>query len=534
MNTPKLNNALVSAVTRSSTVRSELAPGTSAADFSQLLGAKREQISTSAALQNARRPETTTSGRAPVADVGAKSDAPVRSSENRQVEDTNDRPSRQSDSARDAAPANERTRSTAAGNGDAVQVRESARDGSEAPAVERPEQSAENANAIAETPVHTDAVAAQAQTPAQLQQAAQSGTILAAAMHTALQATASEEAGIVVPAALAGAGSTGTHAAAQSAPAPAALANPLGLPAMAAAADPALTAAPLDAAGVPVAAQTAVGNQALAATTAAAQAPASAPGWKLPELAIAPAGNAAAATPVQDIQAVTVQQPAAQAQPLVAATGAAALSLQDFTAMVQAARATSGTSLQNSATGGIAAAATTPGAGLSGVPFGALIPGQPLAAGTPVSGSIPAPLASPQWPTELGRQFISIAQAGNSLGQIAELRLDPPELGPLRITINLNDNVAHAVFSSPHASVRQTVENALPQLQQMLEQAGISLGQANVNDQQAGRESQDRNGAQGGQGHASGLAVEESGEGSIATARASRTVDPDALVDTFA
>src|SRR3546814_884422 len=115
----------------------------------------------------------------------------------------------------------------------------------------------------------------------------------------------------------------------------------------------------------------------------------------------------------------------------------------------------------------------------------------------------------------------------------AELRLDPPELGPLRISINLSDNVAHAVFVSPHAAVRQTVENALPQLQQLLAQAGISLGQTSVSDQ--GQSQQAFNESSGnGQRNSSGNAAggSEVAGGVLQTATRSRA--PDALVDTFA
>src|SRR5690606_27841483 len=96
---------------------------------------------------------------------------------------------------------------------------------------------------------------------------------------------------------------------------------------------------------------------------------------------------------------------------------------------------------------------------------------------------IATPLQNPQWASDFGRQFISLTQGSHTMPHTAELRLDPPELGPLRISINISDNVAHAIFVSPHAAVRQTVENALPQLQQLLAQAGISLGQTSVNDQ---------------------------------------------------
>ncbi|NYT26289.1 flagellar hook-length control protein FliK [Alcaligenaceae bacterium] len=267
--------------------------------------------------------------------------------------------------------------------------------------------------------------------------------------------------------------------------------------------------------------------------------------------ATAPATASSAMAPglVADIAATAAQPPATVSpatlppaeEPLIPATAmpadgpgtAAARSLQEFTAMVEAARTTSGTSLPPPASvvqPGIAAVSP---AGLA--PAG-LFTGQPFAPAAPGVPRIAAPLGSPQWPAEFGRRFIHIAQNGGGLGQVAELRLDPPELGPLRITINLNDNVAHAVFSSPHATVRQTVENALPQLQQMLEQAGISLGQANVNDQpQSGQafQGEARSGnrqanASGGSGGPQAGGAPEGRDGGA------RPADPNALVDTFA
>lgn len=245
----------------------------------------------------------------------------------------------------------------------------------------------------------------------------------------------------------------------------------------------------------------------------------------------APSKAAIATTPsAANLVAAHVQPPATD----TVNAGAAALSLQEFTAMVAAARDTSGTALP------IVASTTVPGAAPlspASVPVGLMMPvgmqpGQAPTVTMPGAG-IRAPLGSPQWPAELGRQFISIAQAPNNLGKIAELRLDPPELGPLRITINLNDNVAHAVFSSPHALVRQTVENALPQLQHMLEQAGISLGQANVNDQHAsGQASQDQTPA--GHQHAQASGSAEAAGGIAGTGDTpARPSNPNALVDTF-
>jgi len=103
---------------------------------------------------------------------------------------------------------------------------------------------------------------------------------------------------------------------------------------------------------------------------------------------------------------------------------------------------------------------------------------------SPTTGTgIAMPLSHPQWPQALGQHVLHLSQTGVQGPQTAELRLDPPELGPLRISIELHQSVAHATFVSAHAPVRHAVEHALPQLQEQLAQAGISLGQTSVSDQ---------------------------------------------------
>lgn len=155
---------------------------------------------------------------------------------------------------------------------------------------------------------------------------------------------------------------------------------------------------------------------------------------------------------------------------------------------------------------------------------------------TTASGSAPlsAPLHSAQWQADFGQQVVMLVQnkAGGPL-QTAELRLDPPELGPLRITINLNDNVAHAVFATSHASVRSAIENALPQLQQQLAQAGISLGQTSVNDQGAGQQQPSSEAFQAVGRESRGDTVSTAAAASTPVARPGPR-SPDALVDTFA
>lgn len=109
---------------------------------------------------------------------------------------------------------------------------------------------------------------------------------------------------------------------------------------------------------------------------------------------------------------------------------------------------------------------------------------------------ISTPLGHPKWGNDFSQQVAGLTQNIKTGPQTIEMRLDPPDLGPIRISISLNDGVAQAMFVSPHANVRNAVENALPQLQQQLAQSGISLGQTSVSDQgQTQQQGTDSNGS---------------------------------------
>lgn len=91
--------------------------------------------------------------------------------------------------------------------------------------------------------------------------------------------------------------------------------------------------------------------------------------------------------------------------------------------------------------------------------------------------SVSAPLHSKAWPQQLGEKVVWMAKGEQ---QTAQININPPQLGPIQITLNLSGDQATAVFASPHAEVRQAIESSLPQLREMLSSAGISLGDANV------------------------------------------------------
>lgn len=64
--------------------------------------------------------------------------------------------------------------------------------------------------------------------------------------------------------------------------------------------------------------------------------------------------------------------------------------------------------------------------------------------------------------------------------QVAQLHLNPPDLGPLQITLTIDHDQASAQFTSAHAQVREAIESAMPRLREMLADSGITLGNASV------------------------------------------------------
>ncbi len=151
----------------------------------------------------------------------------------------------------------------------------------------------------------------------------------------------------------------------------------------------------------------------------------------------------------------------------------------------------------------------------------------------PVVLQVSTPVGATHWGTELGQQMVMMSSNVRQGMQTAELRLDPPDLGPLRVSLNLSDGVASASFVSAHASVRQAIEVAIPQLQQALAQAGISLGQTSVGEQAAQQEFAQQNGSGSQRQQGGGSAV---ADGAADAAQPAVTVarNANALVDTFA
>ena len=104
----------------------------------------------------------------------------------------------------------------------------------------------------------------------------------------------------------------------------------------------------------------------------------------------------------------------------------------------------------------------------------------PILPANSTTHSIAAPLGSTAWTGEFSQK---ISWLSHQQSQVAELHLNPPDLGPMHVVISVTDNQATAQFSSPHSEVRHAIENALPKLRESLADNGIMLGNATVSDQ---------------------------------------------------
>ncbi len=89
-------------------------------------------------------------------------------------------------------------------------------------------------------------------------------------------------------------------------------------------------------------------------------------------------------------------------------------------------------------------------------------------------------MGTPAWNDGVADRVVWMAK--NDV-QVAELHLNPADLGPIEITLTLSgDDKSQAAvqFSAAHAATREAIETALPRLRDMLQESGITLGQAGV------------------------------------------------------
>ncbi|MFC3459174.1 flagellar hook-length control protein FliK [Massilia haematophila] len=133
------------------------------------------------------------------------------------------------------------------------------------------------------------------------------------------------------------------------------------------------------------------------------------------------------------------------------------------------------------------------------------------AAGALPTDRLSARVGTPAWDNQVGQKVIWMVGGED---QSATLELNPPDLGPVQVVLNVSNDMASVTFSAQQLEVRQALENSLPRLREMMNESGIALGNATVNagndgSQQQNQQGSGRPGSGGGNGAGGDSAVAE-------------------------
>ncbi|MEI7611310.1 MAG: flagellar hook-length control protein FliK [Betaproteobacteria bacterium] len=91
--------------------------------------------------------------------------------------------------------------------------------------------------------------------------------------------------------------------------------------------------------------------------------------------------------------------------------------------------------------------------------------------------TVATPVRDQSWTNDFSQKVVWLASNDK---QTAQITLNPPQMGPIEVSITMDKGTASASFVSANQEVRDSIETALPRLREMFASAGIELGQTNV------------------------------------------------------
>lgn len=164
-------------------------------------------------------------------------------------------------------------------------------------------------------------------------------------------------------------------------------------------------------------------------------------------------------------------------------------------------------------------------------PQAAAMPVNRTPAGQTPPMEIAQPVGSPGWGGALADKVTWMSSQGN---HVAELHLNPPNLGPLEVQLTVVNDQASAVFVSPHATVRDAIEAAMPKLRDMLADSGIMLGNTMVGAESFQQQQQQQQAFAKQTGGGGGARGEITELGSVGSAGGGKVMSAgNGMVDTF-
>ena len=91
--------------------------------------------------------------------------------------------------------------------------------------------------------------------------------------------------------------------------------------------------------------------------------------------------------------------------------------------------------------------------------------------------TLATPFRQPGWDQALSERVL---WAASQKLQSAEIRLNPPNLGPIEVRVHMQQDQAQVSFTAQHAVVREALESSMPRLREMLNANGFNLVDVDV------------------------------------------------------
>ena len=102
------------------------------------------------------------------------------------------------------------------------------------------------------------------------------------------------------------------------------------------------------------------------------------------------------------------------------------------------------------------------------------------AAGDPLkqySTTLSTPVNAQSWSDEVSQKIVWFS--GRNISA-AEMHLNPAELGPIDVKINVQNDIATVTFNVNNSSVKDLLESSVVRLREMMEANGVSLGEVTI------------------------------------------------------
>ncbi len=94
--------------------------------------------------------------------------------------------------------------------------------------------------------------------------------------------------------------------------------------------------------------------------------------------------------------------------------------------------------------------------------------------------SVELPVSPGAWADKVNDKIVWLA---NQKIQFAEIHLNPQDLGPMEVKINVQNDQATVTFNSQHQGVRELLELNVNRLREMMSENGVDLAHVDVSDQ---------------------------------------------------